>query len=44
MNPSFDFIGQVALVIGAGSGMGLVAARAFAESGAASRENERFRR
>jgi NAD(P)-dependent dehydrogenase (short-subunit alcohol dehydrogenase family) len=35
MNPTFDFDGQVALVTGAGSGMGLAAARAFSESGAA---------
>ena len=35
MNPSYDFTGQVALVTGAGSGMGLATARAFAESGAA---------
>ncbi|MEV4017386.1 glucose 1-dehydrogenase [Nonomuraea angiospora] len=35
MNPTYDFTGQVALVTGAGSGMGLAAARAFAESGAA---------
>jgi NAD(P)-dependent dehydrogenase (short-subunit alcohol dehydrogenase family) len=35
MNPTFDFTGQVALVTGAGSGMGLVTAQAFAEAGAA---------
>ena len=35
MNPTYDFTGQVALVTGAGSGMGLVTARAFAEAGAA---------
>ncbi|NEW69893.1 SDR family NAD(P)-dependent oxidoreductase [Streptomyces rhizosphaericus] len=35
MNPSYDFSGQVALVTGAASGMGLAAARAFADSGAA---------
>nr|WP_294692178.1 glucose 1-dehydrogenase [uncultured Friedmanniella sp.] len=35
MNPSYDFTGQVALVTGASSGMGLVTARAFAEAGAA---------
>jgi NAD(P)-dependent dehydrogenase (short-subunit alcohol dehydrogenase family) len=35
MNPTYDFAGQVALVTGAGSGMGLVTARAFAEAGAA---------
>jgi NAD(P)-dependent dehydrogenase (short-subunit alcohol dehydrogenase family) len=34
-NPSYDFRGQVALVTGAGSGMGLATARAFAEAGAA---------
>jgi NAD(P)-dependent dehydrogenase (short-subunit alcohol dehydrogenase family) len=35
MNPAYNFAGQVALVTGAGSGMGLAAARAFAEAGAA---------
>jgi NAD(P)-dependent dehydrogenase (short-subunit alcohol dehydrogenase family) len=30
MNPTYDFTGQVALVTGAGSGMGLVTAQAFA--------------
>ena len=35
MNPRYDFKGQVALVTGASSGMGLVTARAFAEAGAA---------
>ncbi|MBL6080089.1 glucose 1-dehydrogenase [Belnapia sp. T18] len=35
MNPSYDFRGQVALVTGASSGMGLAAAQAFAEAGAA---------
>ncbi|GAA1721194.1 glucose 1-dehydrogenase [Nonomuraea bangladeshensis] len=35
MNPVYDFTGQVALVTGAASGMGLATARAFAESGAA---------
>ncbi|MGA8172841.1 MAG: glucose 1-dehydrogenase [Methylocystis sp.] len=35
MNPTFDFKGQVAIVTGASSGMGLATARAFAEAGAA---------
>jgi NAD(P)-dependent dehydrogenase (short-subunit alcohol dehydrogenase family) len=35
MNPVYDFNGQVALVTGAASGMGLATARAFAQSGAA---------
>ncbi|WEH19973.1 glucose 1-dehydrogenase [Streptomyces sp. VNUA24] len=35
MNPTYDFSGQVAFVTGAASGMGLAAARAFADSGAA---------
>jgi NAD(P)-dependent dehydrogenase (short-subunit alcohol dehydrogenase family) len=35
MTPTYDFTGQVALVTGAGSGMGLATARAFAEAGAA---------
>jgi len=35
MNPTYDFAGQVAFITGAGSGMGLATARAFAESGAA---------
>lgn len=34
-NPQYDFNGQVALVTGGASGMGLAAARAFAENGAA---------
>jgi NAD(P)-dependent dehydrogenase (short-subunit alcohol dehydrogenase family) len=34
MNNPLDFSGKVALVTGAGSGMGLATARAFAESGA----------
>ncbi|MCW0199504.1 SDR family NAD(P)-dependent oxidoreductase [Sphingopyxis sp.] len=34
MNPVYDFKGQVALVTGAAKGIGLAAARAFAESGA----------
>jgi NAD(P)-dependent dehydrogenase (short-subunit alcohol dehydrogenase family) len=34
MNPTYDFAGQVALVTGASSGMGLAAAQAFAEAGA----------
>ncbi|RVU23929.1 glucose 1-dehydrogenase [Streptomyces antnestii] len=35
MNPTYDFTGQVALVTGAASGMGLATARAFARAGAA---------
>jgi NAD(P)-dependent dehydrogenase (short-subunit alcohol dehydrogenase family) len=35
MNPSYDFQGQVALVTGASSGMGLATAQAFAQAGAA---------
>ena len=35
MNPTYDFKGQVAIVTGAGSGMGLATAQAFAEAGAA---------
>src|SRR5215203_3470761 len=34
MNPIYNFKGQVALVTGAAKGMGLAAARMFAESGA----------
>lgn len=35
MSPTYDFRGQVALVTGASSGMGVAAARAFAQAGAA---------
>jgi NAD(P)-dependent dehydrogenase (short-subunit alcohol dehydrogenase family) len=35
VGPTYDFNGQVALVTGAGSGMGLATAEAFAEAGAA---------
>jgi NAD(P)-dependent dehydrogenase (short-subunit alcohol dehydrogenase family) len=35
MTPVYDFTGQVALVTGAGSGMGLATAQAFADGGAA---------
>jgi NAD(P)-dependent dehydrogenase (short-subunit alcohol dehydrogenase family) len=35
MNPTYNFNGQVALVTGASSGMGLSTAQAFAEAGAA---------
>ena len=35
MNPDYDFEGQVALVTGASSGMGLTTAEAFAQAGAA---------
>jgi NAD(P)-dependent dehydrogenase (short-subunit alcohol dehydrogenase family) len=35
MNPTYNFQGQVALITGAASGMGLATAKAFAESGAA---------
>jgi NAD(P)-dependent dehydrogenase (short-subunit alcohol dehydrogenase family) len=35
MNPIYDFKGQVALVTGASAGIGLAAAKAFAEAGAA---------
>lgn len=34
MNPTYDFSGKVALVTGAGSGVGLATAKAFAASGA----------
>jgi NAD(P)-dependent dehydrogenase (short-subunit alcohol dehydrogenase family) len=34
MNPVYDFKGQVALVTGASAGIGLAAAKAFAEAGA----------
>lgn len=34
-NPQYDFTGRVALVTGAASGMGLAAARGFADNGAA---------
>jgi len=34
MNPTYDFTGQVALVTGASSGMGLATAKAFADAGA----------
>ena len=34
-NPTYDFAGQVALVTGAASGMGIATARAFAHAGAA---------
>jgi NAD(P)-dependent dehydrogenase (short-subunit alcohol dehydrogenase family) len=35
MNPTYDFVGRVALVTGAASGMGAATARAFALAGAA---------
>ncbi len=35
MNPTYDYVGQVAFVTGAASGMGLATARAFAAAGAA---------
>jgi NAD(P)-dependent dehydrogenase (short-subunit alcohol dehydrogenase family) len=35
VNPTYDFTGQVALVTGASSGMGLATAQAFAAAGAA---------
>jgi hypothetical protein len=34
VNPTYDFTGQVALVTGASSGMGLATAQAFAQAGA----------
>jgi NAD(P)-dependent dehydrogenase (short-subunit alcohol dehydrogenase family) len=34
VNPACDFAGQVALVTGGSSGMGLATAQAFAEGGA----------
>lgn len=34
MNPTYNFIGQVALVTGASSGLGFATAKAFAEAGA----------
>jgi NAD(P)-dependent dehydrogenase (short-subunit alcohol dehydrogenase family) len=35
MNPTYDFTGQVALVTGGSSGMGLATVHAFAEAGTA---------
>jgi NAD(P)-dependent dehydrogenase (short-subunit alcohol dehydrogenase family) len=35
MNPTYDFEGQVAVVTGAGGGMGFATAQAFAAAGAA---------
>jgi NAD(P)-dependent dehydrogenase (short-subunit alcohol dehydrogenase family) len=40
MNPTYDFSGQVALVTGAGAGMGLDTARAFAAAGVLADVNE----
>jgi NAD(P)-dependent dehydrogenase (short-subunit alcohol dehydrogenase family) len=37
MHPSYDFEGQVALVTGASSGIGLATGNAFADAGRASR-------
>jgi NAD(P)-dependent dehydrogenase (short-subunit alcohol dehydrogenase family) len=35
VNPTYDFHGQVAVVTGAGAGMGLATVQAFADAGAA---------